>query len=64
MEVDKSVISIIQDHTSLQAALFMIADAIESKELPKECYLPCFNDQGLEEVVTICLERATGKKYD
>lgn len=64
MECDKSLISIIQDHTSMQTALYMIADAIESKDLPNQCYLPCFNDWGIEDVVTLCLELATGKKYD
>jgi hypothetical protein len=64
MTDDKYLISIIQDHTSMQAALYMIADAIESKNLPDQAYLPCFNDQDIEAVVTLCLELATGKKYD
>lgn len=58
-----SIIHIIQDHTSMEIGMRMICEAIETKNLPPEGILPCFNDSLLSDNLITCLEMATGKKY-
>lgn len=57
------LIEIIEDHNSMELALRMIMSAAETKELPDEGILPCFNDCLIEEDVKTILEMVTGKKY-
>lgn len=64
MQNTDRLIEIIEDHTSMEIAIRMILEALETKKLPEFSYLPCFNDSLLEEEVKTCLELATGKKYN
>lgn len=57
------LIEIIEDHNSMEFALRMIMSAAETKELPDEGILPCFNEAIIEEDVKTILEMVTGKKY-
>lgn len=57
------LIEIIEDRTSMELALRMIMEALETKELPNEGSLPCFNDEIVEENFITILEKATGKEY-
>lgn len=57
------LIEIIEDYTSMELALRMIMEAIETKELPNEGTLPCFNDDIIEENFISLLEKVTGKVY-
>ena len=61
---DNKLIEIIQDHTSMEIALRMILEALETKNLPSEGILPVFNDSLLSDEVSECLELATGQKYE
>lgn len=57
------LIQIIEDHTSMETGYRMILEAIETRELPKESSLPCFNDEMVSDNLVEILEKVTGKKY-
>lgn len=57
------VVDIIEDHILLDHALRMILEAAETKELPKEAYLPLFHDELMGATFVTVLEKVTGKKY-
>lgn len=63
MEND-TLIGIIQDHTSMEIAIRMILEALETKKLPPQGIIPCFNDSLLSDEITSCLELASGQKYE
>lgn len=58
-----TLIEIIQDHTSMEIAIRMILEALETKKLPPQGIIPCFNDSLIDENVMECLELASGQKY-
>lgn len=57
------LIEIIEDYTSMELAIRMIMEAAETKELPNEGSLPCFNDGIIEENFIALLEKVAGKEY-
>lgn len=57
------LIEIVEDHTSMELAMRMVMEAAETKELPNEGSLPCFNDGIIEENFIALLEKVTGKEY-
>ena len=58
------LIEIIEDHNSMEIAIRMILEALETKKLPPQGIIPCFNDSLLSDEITGCLELATGQKYE
>lgn len=58
------LIEIIEDHNSMEIALRIICDALESRELPKEGTLPIFNDELVSDMVVMILEGVTGCEYE
>lgn len=57
------IVAIIEDRVLLDLALRIILEAAETKELPKEVYLPVFNDELTGETFEAVLEAVTGKGY-
>lgn len=57
------VVDIIEDYVSMEIAIRIIMEAAETKELPNEGSLPCFNDSIVEENFITILEKVTGKEY-
>lgn len=57
------LVDIIEDYVSMEMAIRIIIEAAETKVLPNEGSLPCFNDSIVEENFTTILEKVTGKEY-
>lgn len=57
------LIEIIEDHASMELAIRIIMETMETKELPPEGTLPCFNESIVEENFIAILKRITGKDY-
>lgn len=57
------LVAIIEDRVLLDNALRMILEAAETKELPKEAYLPVFHDELTGVNFISILEKVTGKEY-
>lgn len=62
--MNDTLVEIIQDHTSMEIAIRMIMEALETKRLPPQGIVPCFNDSLLSDEITRCLELASGQRYD
>lgn len=59
-----TLIEIIQDHTSMEIGIRMILETLETKKLPPQGIIPCFNDSLIDDDVMKCLELASGQKYN
>lgn len=57
------LVAVIEDRVSLDNALRIILEAAETKELPKEAYLPVFHDELTDVNFISVLEKVTGKEY-
>lgn len=57
------LIAVIEDRVLLDNALRIILEAAETKELPKEAYLPVFHDEFTGVNFISVLEKVTGKEY-
>lgn len=64
MTVDREMLNAIEDRVSLEHGLRVVQWCAETKNLPDEGLLPCFNDSLLSDLLVSVLESVSGKRYE